>query len=129
MRRGGELDSSHIGANDDAYYRHYTPAGTIRWGGEVIPANTINIKHTGYTLPTAQQVKDSTTYVRGTVLYVTPDVYDTLTATEKQYVDVLDNKVSGVVYYEDEEDFANENGYQLVTVDDAFFYCSGQLCL
>ena len=114
-----ELDSSHIGANDDAYYRHYTPAGTIRWGGEVIPANTINIKHTGYTLPTAQQVKDSTTYVRGTVLYVTPDVYDTLTATEKQYVDVLDNKVSGVVYYEDEEDFANENGYQLVTVDDA----------
>ena len=54
-------DSSHINANDDAYYKHYEAAGTISWGSTENVAKEYTINNC-YTLPDAKT--DSNSYRR-----------------------------------------------------------------
>ena len=109
-------DSSHINANDDAYYKHYEAAGTISWGSTNNAAKEYTINNC-YTLPDAKTDKDTGKYVEGTPVYVTEATYDGMKNEDiKKYVDVLDKDVDGVAYYEDEEAFADAFDYQLETV-------------
>ncbi|HIR60957.1 MAG TPA: hypothetical protein IAB37_05210, partial [Candidatus Faecivivens stercoravium] len=107
-------DSSHINANDDAYYKHYEAAGTISWGSTENVAKEYDINNC-YTLPNAKV--EGGKYVEGTSVYVTEAVYNSMKNEDiKKYVDVLDEDVKGVSYYEDEEAFADSFGYDLETV-------------
>ena len=40
--------STHVVANDDAYYRHYTPAGDITWGVHGVGTDYVEIGKVGY---------------------------------------------------------------------------------
>ena len=107
-------DSSHINANDDAYYKHYNAAGTISWGSNENDADVLTINNTCFTV---KETPTGGTYSKGTKVYVSKDVYSKMDDGEaKKYVDVLDRDVEGVDYYASEEAFAKEYGYELKDV-------------
>lgn len=107
-------DSSHINANDDAYYKHYNAAGTISWGSNENDADVLTINNTCFTV---KETPTDGTYSKGTKVYVSKDVYSKMDDGEaKKYVDVLDRDVEGVDYYASEEAFAKEYGYELKDV-------------
>ena len=112
--------SSHIGAYDGAYYQSYTPAGDINWNVKAIGANTEPVNKT--TWSTVKYEKDDVVSSK-TTLYTTKNRYDGLTESVKEYVTVL--RSGDGIYFEDMEDFAYRNGYDIVTTNSSGQYTVG----
>ncbi len=114
--------SSHWGANDDAYYRSYQPAGDIDTSTITTPDLTEGIADTFFFAGTKAQFeatydKDEDEYVLESDVYTAPWNASNLEAKygdALQYMNVLE-KDEG--YFENVYDFAKEIGYTAYSVD------------
>ncbi len=110
----GTSGSSHQYSGDTYYYQSYTtPAGTIHWDSTEIERHDVEVAKVTYTETNLKATEQKPAHIdRGTPLYVTKDVYDTLqSAVVKNYVTVIED-VKGL-YYDDIDDFADKQGYNI----------------
>ena len=129
-------NSSHIGANDDAYYEHYTAAGTIHWNTEAASTYVAWNSYTGTNAPTPEGTVSITatdiftvgtphtttvnsvnaglieTIAQGTTLYVqNPSTF----AADRTYYNV-ENVTALPGYSATLEDYMTKKGYETAKI-------------
>ena len=128
-------DSTHVTANDDAYYRSYTPAGAMHWDVEHSGTDTVKIVDSFYFAGDQRDFDRNNGVISGSDVYTAPwskggSYYDGLTiknADGKGDIYNYDADNSNYKYFTSYEDFAKSIGYTNYTATEQNGQAWGQV--